>query len=65
MTKDGKPVEKVGEGLIRIGAMTSDQVKEVLRKQREKHGHDKLFGEIAVELEFVDEATIESFFDKP
>ena len=64
MTQEGKPVEKVGEGLIRIGAMTKEQVKKVLREQRAKHGHDKLFGEIAVELEFVDEATIESFFEE-
>ena len=65
MAEEDKLVEKVGEGLIRIGAMTKGQVKKVLQKQREKHGYDKLFGEIAVELEFVDEATIESFFDKP
>jgi len=44
--------EKIGDGLCRIGAMTPDQVKIVLKKQSE--GDDRLFGEIAVELGFVD-----------
>ena len=44
--------EKIGEGLCRIGAMTEEQAKIVLRKQAE--GDTRLFGEIAVELGFVD-----------
>lgn len=44
--------EKIGEGLIRIGAMTALQVEEVLKNQR--NGDNRLFGEIAVELGFVD-----------
>jgi hypothetical protein len=44
--------EKIGEGLVRIGAMTTVQVEEVLKNQR--NGDKRLFGEIAVELGFVD-----------
>jgi len=50
---------KIGEALIRIGALTEDQVKEVLTIQRERYHFDKLFGEIAVELQLVDQKTIE------
>ena len=44
--------EKIGEGLIRIQAMTKDQVDIVLTKQ--KDGDKRLFGEIAVELGYID-----------
>ena len=43
--------EKIGEGLCRIGAMTQDQVDIVLQKQA--GGDDRLFGEIAVDLGYV------------
>ncbi len=49
---------------MRIGAMTEEQVKEVLRLQREKASFDRLFGEIAVELQFVDQQTIEAILDQ-
>lgn len=55
--------EKIGEGLIRIGAMTTEQVKKVLQVQREKHNHDKLFGDIATELQFVDQQLIEDYLN--
>jgi hypothetical protein len=55
--------EKIGETLVRVGAMTEAQVKEVLRLQRERHGYDQLFGKIAVELQFVDAQTIERILD--
>jgi hypothetical protein len=45
--------------LIRIGALTEAQVNEVLTIQRERYHFDKRFGEIAVELELVDQETIE------
>ncbi|MBN2738395.1 MAG: hypothetical protein JXR70_15540 [Spirochaetales bacterium] len=44
--------EKIGEGLVRIGAMTNEQVDDVLKRQRD--GDERLFGEIAVELSYVD-----------
>jgi len=48
--------EKIGDGLIRIGAMTRRQVDDVLNRQ--KHGDDRLFGEIAIELKYVDDNSI-------
>ena len=48
--------ETIGEGLIRIGAMTEEQVQDVLKKQEK--GDARLFGEIAMELGYVDEDAI-------
>ncbi len=56
--------ERIGEALVRIGVMSEEQVKEVLRVQREKAGFDRLFGEIAVGLQFVDQETIEAILDQ-
>ena len=64
MNDAGKPKIKLGEALVQRGAMTEDQVKEVLIKQRERSGVDKLFGEIAVELHFVDSETIEDILNQ-
>ena len=50
--------ERIGEGLVRIGAINKDQVKEVLKRQEE--GDNRLFGEIAVDLGFVN---IEAIID--
>jgi hypothetical protein len=50
--KEIKIEEKIGEGLVRIGAMTDAQVNDVLKRQ--KQGDKRLFGEIAVELGYVD-----------
>ena len=50
--------ERIGEGLIRIGAIKKDQVDNVLKLQNE--GDDRLFGEIAVDLGYVN---IEAIID--
>ena len=57
--KEARKKLKIGEALIRIGAMTEEQVNKVLTIQRERYHFDKLFGEIAVELALVDQETIE------
>ena len=44
--------EKIGEGLIRLGEITSADVELVLGKQ--KSGDTRLFGDIAVDLGIVD-----------
>lgn len=44
---------KIAEGLIQIGAMSEEQVQDVLRRQRE--GNDSFFGIMAMELGYVDE----------
>jgi hypothetical protein len=46
----------IGEGLIRAGAMTRKQVEAILRRQ--KAGDSRLFGEIAIELGYVDDRAI-------
>ena len=48
--------EKIGEGLIRVGAMTRKQVEDVLKRQKE--GDNKMFGEIAIELGYVNDSAI-------
>jgi hypothetical protein len=48
--------ELIGDGLVRIGAMTPQQVRKVLALQ--KAGDARRFGEIAIELGFVDDAAI-------
>jgi hypothetical protein len=50
---------RIGETLVRIGAMTEAQVREILYIQREKYHSERLFGEIALELQLVDQETIE------
>jgi hypothetical protein len=62
-SKDKQKI-RLGEALVQQGAMTEEQVKQVLLKQREESGVDKLFGEIAVELHFVDPQTIEDILDQ-
>jgi hypothetical protein len=64
MSEAGRPKIRLGEALVRRGAMTEEQVKQVLLKQREHSGVDKLFGEIAVELHFVDQQTIEDILNQ-
>ncbi len=53
--------ERIGKGLIRIGAMTEEQVEDVLARQ--KDGTNRLFGEIAIELGYVDDEAIKRYLD--
>ncbi|MBA7542529.1 hypothetical protein ES705_34852 [subsurface metagenome] len=53
--------ERIGEGLIRIGAITEEQVKDVLAQQ--KDGTNRLFGEIAIELGYIDDEAIKRYLD--
>ena len=53
--------EKIGEGLIRIGAMTRAQVEEVLHRQRS--GDDRMFGEIAIELGYINDEALNSYLN--
>ncbi len=48
--------ERIGEGLVRIGAMTEEQREKVLDLQ--DGGDSRLFGEIAVDLGFIDDQAI-------
>ena len=53
--------ERIGEGLVRIGAMTPEQVAAVLEIQ--KGGDARLFGEIAIEKGFIDDQAIKAYLD--
>ena len=44
--------EKIGQGLVRTGEMSLEQVESVLDTQ--KGGDQRLFGEIAVDLGYID-----------
>lgn len=51
--------EKIGEGLVRVGALTREQMEEVLRRQR--NGDDRLFGQIAIELGYINDRALQSY----
>jgi hypothetical protein len=53
--------ERIGDFLIRIGAMKKPQVEEVLEAQ--KAGDSRSFGAIAIERGYVNEAALKKFVD--
>ena len=54
--------DRIGDNLVKIGAMTKEQVDDVL--QRQKDGDSRLFGEIAIELEYIDDAVIAAYLER-
>ncbi len=61
MVKKQSIPEKIGEGLVKLGEMTQEQVAEVLRIQKE--GNTALFGEIAILLGYVDMLSIIKYME--
>jgi hypothetical protein len=53
--------ERIGEFLVRIGAMNGDQVEQVLRLQRD--GDKRRFGEIAIEMQYIKDDSIKRYVD--
>jgi hypothetical protein len=53
--------ERIGEALVRIGAMSQEQVEAVLEVQR--GGDSRLFGEIAIEKGFINDKAIKTYLD--
>ena len=51
--------ERIGDFLVRTGAMQASQVETVLRAQRE--GDKRTFGQIAVALGFVTQAALDTY----
>ena len=51
--------ERIGEALVRIGAMTPEQVDQVLKIQQD--GDNRLFGEIAIEQGFINDKAIKAY----
>ena len=57
--------ERIGDFLIRIGAITREQVDEVLRAQGEDdEDHLRMFGEIAVEKGYIDDEALRKFVEQ-
>ena len=54
--------ERIGEGLVRIRAMTQNQVDHVLKIQ--DGGDKRLFGEIAIEFGYIDDQAIKAYLDR-
>jgi len=52
---------KIGDFLVKIGAMTAQQVEDVLKRQR--GGDTRIFGEIALELHYIDDNAIKRYVD--
>ena len=54
--------DRIGDNLVKIGAMTQEQVDDVL--QRQKNGDTRLFGEIAIEREYIDDNVIAEYLER-
>jgi len=53
--------EKIGEFLVKIGAMTAEQVDQVVQLQAK--GDARIFGEIALDLHYLDDDAIKRYID--
>jgi len=53
--------ERIGDGLVRIGAMTEEQREKILGLQDD--GDERLFGEIAVDLGFINDQAIVEYLN--
>ena len=52
-------IERIGEFFVRIGIITPEQVKEVLKIQKSEP--DRLFGEIAIELGYINDKALDEY----
>jgi len=52
--------ERVGDFLVRIGAITTAQMAEVLKIQ-DAEEEPRLFGQIAIELGYIDDSAIQRY----
>lgn len=52
---------RIGDFLIKIGAMNQQQVDDVLARQQQ--GDTRIFGEIALELHYLDDDAIKRYVD--
>lgn len=54
--------ERIGEFLVKIGAMTAEQREDVIARQAKEP--DRLFGEIAIESGYIDDAAVDRYLDQ-
>jgi len=53
--------DRIGEFLVKIGAMQSWQVEDVLRVQAA--GDSRLFGEIAIEVRYINDEALRKYIE--
>jgi hypothetical protein len=53
--------DRIGDFLIKIGAMNQTQVDDVIARQ--KNGDSRIFGEIALELHYLNDDAIKRYVD--
>ncbi|HVP18106.1 MAG TPA: hypothetical protein VMU36_03860 [Spirochaetia bacterium] len=53
--------ERIGDILLRIGAITQEQVNDVLSRQAA--GDGRMFGEIAIEQAYIDDAALKRYVE--
>ena len=51
--------EKIGDFMVRIGALTQEQVKDILEQQKKEP--DKLFGVIAIEMGYLNDKALHDY----
>ena len=54
-------VNRIGDFLLKIGAMNQEQIEHVLKLQEE--GATRIFGEIALELRYLNDDAIKRYVD--
>ncbi len=54
---------RIGDGLVKMGEMTKKQVRIVLEAQQD--GDKRLFGEIAVDMDFIDIGSVIRYMEQP
>ncbi|TVQ39942.1 MAG: hypothetical protein EA384_05065 [Spirochaetaceae bacterium] len=59
MADDGTSLERIGDFLVNIGAMTAEQRDAVLLQQQKDP--TRLFGEIAIELGYIKDGAVDSY----
>jgi hypothetical protein len=58
----GMAEERIGEILVRIGALTPEQVEAILKQQKKEP--DKIFGVIAIELGYINDEAIRKYVEE-
>ena len=53
--------ERIGDFMLRVGAMTQEQVENVLQSQKQEP--DKVFGVIAIEKGYIDDKILQDYIE--
>ena len=59
MSDSNASIQRIGEFLVKIGAISAEQRDEVLQLQSEQPG--RLFGEIAIELGYINDEAVDRY----